>query len=166
MRLLLISFFLLALAGALIFGLTSQPGGSPLPTRVKVIFRDQDGRYLVSQKKTQRGKKRKEGKWELLGGRIDPGETWQEALARELHEEDPTGVLPRVLKEQGTLFVQTMGDTYLVQARGKLSPEALEPLLQVETGESYGFLLVDELETKEKKHWTPRGWELWQLFIN
>lgn len=47
-----------------------------------------DGRILA----TQRGYGEFEGKWEFPGGKIEPGETPEEALVREIHEEMAAGI--------------------------------------------------------------------------
>ncbi len=55
-------------------------------TLVKVVAAviEKDGKVLIA--KRRQGDKLA-GKWEFPGGKIDPGETAEEALKRELHEE-------------------------------------------------------------------------------
>ncbi|MBI5846746.1 MAG: 8-oxo-dGTP diphosphatase MutT [Nitrospirae bacterium] len=54
------------------------------PVKVVAAVIEEDGKVLIA-------KRRKgdmlAGKWEFPGGKIDPGETAEEALKRELHEE-------------------------------------------------------------------------------
>lgn len=54
-----------------------------LPVAVGVLF-DQHGRVLISQRNQNQMHK---GKWEFPGGKIQPGESVKDALARELFEE-------------------------------------------------------------------------------
>ncbi|HEX3751359.1 MAG TPA: NUDIX domain-containing protein [Streptosporangiaceae bacterium] len=54
---------------------------------VGAIVRDDAGRLLL----VQRGHDPEAGRWSLPGGRVEPGETDAEALAREMHEE--TGLI-------------------------------------------------------------------------
>ena len=54
------------------------------PVKVVAAVIGKDGRVLIA--KRQQGDKLA-GKWEFPGGKIDPGETAEEALKRELHEE-------------------------------------------------------------------------------
>lgn len=54
------------------------------PVRVVAAVIEQDGKVLIA--KRRKGDKLA-GKWEFPGGKIDPGETPEEALKRELQEE-------------------------------------------------------------------------------
>ena len=51
---------------------------------VAALIRDPDGRYLVGQRAAD---KSQGGLWEFMGGKIEPGETPEVALARECREE-------------------------------------------------------------------------------
>lgn len=51
---------------------------------VAALICDQDGRYLVGQRAAH---KSQGGLWEFMGGKIEPGETPEQALARECREE-------------------------------------------------------------------------------
>ena len=65
-----------------------SPARGPLVHVVAaVIFRD--GRYLVTRR--QKGV-HLEGYWEFPGGKVDPGETDEAALVREIREELDAGV--------------------------------------------------------------------------
>ena len=48
-----------------------------------IIFRD-DGKFLIAQRNLN---KNQGGLWEFPGGKLEPGETCEEALAREIREE-------------------------------------------------------------------------------
>lgn len=51
---------------------------------VAALIRDAEGRYLVGQRAAH---KTQGGLWEFMGGKIEPGETPEAALARECREE-------------------------------------------------------------------------------
>ena len=51
---------------------------------VAALIRDAEGRCLVGQRAAH---KSQGGKWEFMGGKIEPGETPEQALARECREE-------------------------------------------------------------------------------
>lgn len=51
---------------------------------VAAVIRDGAGRLLIGQRPTH---KRHGGLWEFPGGKVDPGETLAQAVARELSEE-------------------------------------------------------------------------------
>ena len=48
-----------------------------------IIYRD-DGKFLIAQRNLN---KNQGGLWEFPGGKLEPGETCEEALAREIREE-------------------------------------------------------------------------------
>jgi ADP-ribose pyrophosphatase YjhB (NUDIX family) len=64
---------------------------------VGAVVRGADGRLLL----ILRGKEPAKGCWSLPGGRVEPGETHEEAVVREVAEE--TGLLARVVGEVGTV---------------------------------------------------------------
>ena len=51
--------------------------------RVVAALIERDGRYLITQRRPEA---RMPLLWEFPGGRVEPGETDEQALARELHE--------------------------------------------------------------------------------
>ena len=50
-----------------------------------------DGKVLLLRKANYEGNGGKQGKWNNPGGRVEPGESWQNALEREVSEE--TGIM-------------------------------------------------------------------------
>jgi len=52
--------------------------------KVTAAILEKDGRIIIAQRKSS---DHLSGKWELPGGKIEPGETPEECLARELKEE-------------------------------------------------------------------------------
>lgn len=67
---------------------TSKPWG----LAVRAIIRDEAGRWLLVHRSSQC--KHFAGTWELPGGKMDPGETVDAALRREVREETGLTVLP------------------------------------------------------------------------
>lgn len=63
-------------------GMPTPSGPASIPVVAAVIVRH--GRYLVGRRP---GHKRHGGLWEFPGGKLDPGESWEEGAARELDEE-------------------------------------------------------------------------------
>jgi len=78
-----------------------MPGKRPpsRPRRLKVVaaFLEKDGRILIAKRK---GGDRFGGRWEFPGGKLEPGETAEACLERELMEE--FGVVTRVGRRLGT----------------------------------------------------------------
>ncbi|MFF4992165.1 NUDIX hydrolase [Streptosporangium saharense] len=64
---------------------------------VGAIVRDEQGRLLL----VRRGRPPGKGLWSVPGGRVEPGESDAEALAREMREE--TGLTVRVVGLAGTV---------------------------------------------------------------
>jgi 8-oxo-dGTP diphosphatase len=65
---------------------------SPLPIHVVAgVLRDARGRVLLARRE---GERELAGLWEFPGGKVEPGETAREALARELREEIGVAVEP------------------------------------------------------------------------
>ena len=52
---------------------------------VRVLLTDQDGKILILKRSTD--SKTNPGKWELPGGKVDQGESFDHALVREVYEE-------------------------------------------------------------------------------
>lgn len=61
-----------------------SPTGRPVTEVAVGVLVQADGRYLLAQRPAG---KPYEGYWEFPGGKLEPGETVEAALGRELHEE-------------------------------------------------------------------------------
>ena len=57
-----------------------------------------DGKVLLLRKAKYEGNGGKEGKWNNPGGRVEPGEHWQDALRREVLEE--TGIIIELINKE------------------------------------------------------------------
>lgn len=58
-------------------------------------------------------KNTKRGRWELPGGKVDAGESHQQAACRELYEETCLQLKPEQLREEGKNFLQTESGFWL-----------------------------------------------------
>jgi 8-oxo-dGTP diphosphatase len=88
---------------------SSEPDEVPPGTLVVGAAIVRDGRLLAARRTTPRGTA---GRWELPGGKVEPGESSREALVREVREELGCGVtVDRWLEgEQG------IGATHVLRA--------------------------------------------------
>ena len=68
-----------------------------------------DGGYLVARRSPGEADA---GQWEFPGGKCDPGEDWNEAIARELQEELSIEVSPR--HPLGSWYRQRDGDGFVI----------------------------------------------------
>jgi len=59
--------------------------GKPLALSVKVMVHDKSGRCLLLKRSLN--SKGNPGKWDLPGGKVDPGESFDQGLLREVTEE-------------------------------------------------------------------------------
>ncbi len=59
--------------------------GKPLALSAKVVVRDKSGRCLLLKRSLS--SKGNPGKWDLPGGKVDPGESFDQGLLREVTEE-------------------------------------------------------------------------------
>jgi len=59
--------------------------GKPLALSAKVVVRDTSGRCLLLKRSLS--SKGNPGKWDLPGGKVDPGESFDQGLLREVAEE-------------------------------------------------------------------------------
>lgn len=64
---------------------------------VKVFILDDKGRYLLLRRSSK--SKNNPGRWDLPGGKVDPGEDFEEALRREVYEE--TGLIIQLIRVVG-----------------------------------------------------------------
>ena len=75
----------------------SPESAGPVVAAVSAVVMDAAGRYLL----VRRSREPEAGRWALPGGRVEPGETLADALAREVLEE--TGLTVRPGREVGVV---------------------------------------------------------------
>ena len=100
-----------------------------LQVGVKVLLRNPEGKYLLLRRSAKKYPEAGE-QWDMVGGRIDPGTTLMENLAREVREEAGLSLTgdPRLVAAQDILRVpgrHVVRLTYIGAASGvpKLSEE-------------------------------------------
>jgi 8-oxo-dGTP diphosphatase len=120
------------------FPVTDEVPMVEIPCVGAVVF-DAAGRLLL----VQRGQEPARGQWSIPGGRVDDGESHQQAVVRELQEE--TGLAGRVLREVGTVRRQApSGGTYVIRDFLVETDEA-EPVAG-DDAMAAGWFAVEELD--------------------
>ncbi|UOY01272.1 NUDIX hydrolase [Blastococcus sp. PRF04-17] len=84
----------------------TRPSGPPVVPCVGAVVHDAAGRLLL----VQRGHPPHAGRWSLPGGRIEPGETAETAVEREVREE--TGLVVRAGAVVGRVRIPGDGVVY------------------------------------------------------
>ncbi len=113
-----------------------------LQVGAKALIINDEAKYLLLRRSVKKYPEAK-GRWDIPGGRIEPGTPLRENLAREIKEEtglDLVGV-PKVLAAQDILRVPSkyvVRITYSVNATGKI-------LLDTEENDEYKWYTKEEL---------------------
>ena len=82
---------------------TSNPSGNADIPCVGAVILDEDGRILL----IKRGHEPARGKWSIPGGRVEAGESAEDAVHREIREE--TGLSITLVREVGTVYRDAPG---------------------------------------------------------
>ena len=127
-----------------------------IPCIGAIVF-DEQGRLLL----VQRANPPAQGKWSLPGGRLEPGETSETGVVREVREE--TGLDVTVVREVGTIQRDApSGDTYVIRDfLCALSTDAT-PVADDDASDAGFFTLTEviELPTSEGLLEALREWDL------
>jgi 8-oxo-dGTP diphosphatase len=105
-------------------GKEDRMSGTPYRLSLKAVVRDERGRVLLLRRSARC--KANAGKWELPGGKLDPGETIDEALRREIAEETGLAVHIERVAGAGESARPDMRVAYLfMEARAEAGPVVL-----------------------------------------
>jgi 8-oxo-dGTP pyrophosphatase MutT (NUDIX family) len=111
-----------------------------LQVGVKVLLQNDEGRFLLLRRSLEKYPETKGGgRWDIVGGRIDPGKTLLENLKREIKEE--TGL-------------ELLGEPKLVAAQDILRNNGRHVVRLTYLGESSGEVKLDKSENDDYKWYT------------
>ena len=116
-----------------------------------------DGRLLMVRRASRRGR----GNWQLPGGFIEPNETIEEGVVREVHEE--AGVTARV---EGVLGLRNRYDPELgngVYIVLLLSPISGEPKADGREVDQAAYFTIEEI--RQLNPLPPMNWEVAQRIL-
>jgi 8-oxo-dGTP pyrophosphatase MutT (NUDIX family) len=113
-----------------------------LQVGVKILLGDNNGRYLLLRRSLEKYPEI-QGRWDIVGGRIDPGRTLLENLCREVQEETGLELIGQpkliaaqdILRNNGRHVVRL---TYLGRASGDIN-------LDMEENDMYQWYSREEL---------------------
>ncbi len=107
-----------------------------LQVGVKVLLKKEDGKYLLVRRSLKKYPEVKDTRWDIVGGRINPGSTLMDNLKREVKEE--TGL---------DLF----GEPNLISAQDILRIPGRHIVRLTYIGECSGEVTLDEMENDDFK---------------
>ena len=114
-----------------------------IPCVGAIVLNDADELLVI-----QRGQEPAAGCWTLPGGRIEPGESAEEAVVREVLEE--TGLVVTVIREVGSLSLPAPGvGTYVIRdfLCGLPAPANLQAPRAGDDAAAAQFMSLPELQT-------------------
>ena len=120
---------------------------------VAAIIHDAQGRIFA----TQRGYGEWKDYWEFPGGKVEPGETAEEALKREIWEE----LVTRIVVERFVTTVEWDYPAFHLTMHCYLC-HMESGHLELKEHEAARWLAKDELESVE---WLPADWQIIEAFI-
>jgi 8-oxo-dGTP diphosphatase len=119
----------------------------PIGLSVRILLKDDQGRLLLL--KRSRKSKTNPGRWELPGGKVDPGESFSEGLLREVREE--TGLEISLQHGVGIAEQELLG---LRVIHLILGGDTTDPIIHLsEEHQEYRWASREELESLQLADW-------------
>lgn len=120
-----------------------------LQVGVKILI-ERDGNYLLLRRSLEKYPETSSNRWSIIGGRINPGQSLMENLAREVKEETGLQLVgnPRLIAAQDILNIEGYPDRHVVRLTyiGKADGEIV---LDAEENDSYQWCTLEELRQLE-----------------
>ncbi len=116
-----------------------------LQVGVKILLKNKEGKYLLVRRSAEKYPE-VGAKWDIVGGRIDPGTTLLENLKREVKEETGLEIIdePQIISAQDILRLE---DRHIVRLtyRGVADGE----VVLSEEHDEFGWFTMDEINKLE-----------------
>ncbi len=116
-----------------------------LQVGVKILLKNKEGKYLLVRRSAEKYPE-VGAKWDIVGGRIDPGSTLVDNLKREVMEETGLEIngKPKLIEAQDILRVEgrhVLRLTYIGEADGEV--------VISDEHDQYGWFSIEEIEKLE-----------------
>ena len=116
-----------------------------LQVGVKILLKNKEGKYLLVRRPAEKYPE-VGAKWDIVGGRIDPGSTLVDNLKREVMEETGLEIngKPKLIEAQDILRVEgrhVLRLTYIGEADGEV--------VISDEHDQYGWFSIEEIEKLE-----------------
>lgn len=117
-----------------------------LQVGVKIFLKNKEGKYLLVKRNVETYPT-VSGEWDIVGGRIDPGETLIKNLEREVAEETQLQITstPRLIAAQDIII----GDEKHVVRLSYVGETDGDPVLDTNENVAHEWLTLDEIRNKE-----------------
>jgi ADP-ribose pyrophosphatase YjhB (NUDIX family) len=116
-----------------------------LQVGVKALLKNKDGKYLLIRRSPAKYPEAP-NRWDIVGGRINPGESLLENLKREIKEETNLDLMeePRLVAAQDIINVRGHEKRHVVRLTYVGNIEG-EPVLDTEENVEYKWLTLEEI---------------------
>lgn len=115
-----------------------------LQVGVKILLKNKEGKYLLLRRSAKKYPEVGDSRWDIVGGRINPGVTLIENLRREVKEETD---------------LKLIGEPHLVAAQDILRIPARHVVRLTYIGEAGGEIRIDSDEHDDYKWYTKEEME-------
>lgn len=119
-----------------------------LQVGVKILLKNEEGKYLLIRRSLEKYPEVK-GRWDIVGGRIDPNETLLDALKREVKEETGLEIIdtPQLVAAQDIMIKEKAKHVVRLTYSGKTKGDKIS--LDLSENDMYRWLSWDELKSMD-----------------
>ncbi len=118
-----------------------------LQVGVKALLRNKEGKYLLIRRSLEKYPEVTKTRWDIVGGRINPGDTLMDNLRREIKEETDLDLVgePRLVGAQDILRIagrHVVRLTYIGEVAGEIHLDPVEH-------DDYNWQTIEEIKKRD-----------------